>query len=494
MLRSPAEWAEVCRAVTSGYVPGGKRQAAGLYEHGCKYVREHLKPLGLWKPGDVVLDVGAANGRVAMGLLEEGVYYHGLEIVAGCVEFCKMAFAPWPDFHFHHLDVANARYNPEGRGDPGRAAFPLPDASVDVAIAASLFTHLGPLAVAARYLDEIYRVLAPGGRLFCTWLRSPPNEPTESTDRTVYREADIVDLLEGWTLLHTSRGLSARPHDQWTLVLSKSHPRETMHYILAPDVQNVVVSAQRSGTTWLQALLGAYLCTCYGLPDGNLMKAQDLTRMAGLPVTAFTHDPQRESPDSPPVEQEYAGKRIALLVRDPLDTLLSQFMLARHRRRTVVPESLARDFILEKLPGLLAFYEAWLGAEKSAFAGFEVYTYEALHQDASGELGRLARFFGYADNREARWAAVEFADFEHMQALEKAGQFHEHYLVNDFLPVEDNRAMRTRRGRMGRGRRALPEGFLEPAESLIAASPHMGALYARAAADWHLRKTGPISG
>jgi hypothetical protein len=81
-----------------------------------------------------------------------------------------------------------------------------------------------------------------------------------------------------------------------------------------------------------------------------------------------------------------------------------------------------------------------------------------------------------------------------MQALEKAGQFHEHYLVNDFLPVEDNRAMRTRRGRMGRGRRALPEGFLEPAESLIAASPHMGALYARAAADWHLRKTGPISG
>jgi len=481
--RSPEEWAQVCLSVDSGYVPGGKRQAAGLYENGCKYVRERIRPLGLWKAGDVVLDIGCANGRVAMGLLEEGVFYHGLEIVAGCVKFCESAFAPWRNFHFHYLDAANPRYNPGGQIQPERAVFPLPDASIDVAIASSLFTHLETPEVAARYLGETWRVLKPGGRLFATWLRSPPNEVAQSAARTVYREADILNLLGGrWTILDTSRGLTDAPHDQWTLALSKSDPRVSMHYILAKDVQNVVVSAQRSGTTWLQALLGAYLCTAYGLPDGNLMKALDLTRSAGLPVTAFTHDPQRDLPACPPVEAEYAGKRIALLVRDPLDTLLSQFMLARHRRRTVSAETSARDYILEKLPALLAFYEAWLGADKSAFGGFEVYTYEAFHQDASGELERLAQFFGYASNREARWAAVEFADFEHMQAMEKSGRFHEHYAVNDFLPVEDARAMRTRRGRMGRGRRALAEADIERAEKSIAASPLVGALYAREAA------------
>ena len=47
--------------------------------------------------------------------------------------------------------------------------FAYADGAFDLVIATSLFTHLLP-AAAEHYLSEAARVLAPGGRLFCTWL------------------------------------------------------------------------------------------------------------------------------------------------------------------------------------------------------------------------------------------------------------------------------------------------------------------------------------
>jgi len=220
MKRTAAEWSEFCqRHITAGYVPAHDK--AGMFQRSCDSMAQ-LRALDLWQPGDVILDIGCANGRIAMGLLDEPITYIGLDIVPGCIEFCELAFAENDNYQFVHLDVYNGRYNRNGTIAPQQAIFPLDAASVDVAIASSLFTHLGTLDVARHYMDEICRVLKSGGQFFNSWFRSPPNEVSEAESRTAYREIDIREMLAGrFTMRYSARGNTTAPHDQWAIVAVK---------------------------------------------------------------------------------------------------------------------------------------------------------------------------------------------------------------------------------------------------------------------------------
>ncbi len=72
-------------------------------------------------------------------------------------------------FRFTHVDLANDTYNPNGQATAASFRFPSDDATFDLVIATSVFTHLLPDEM-GNYLGEIGRVLAPGGRLFSTWF------------------------------------------------------------------------------------------------------------------------------------------------------------------------------------------------------------------------------------------------------------------------------------------------------------------------------------
>ena len=123
-------------------------------------------------PREAVLDVGCGIGRVARalaGYLDPAAgSYHGFDVSAPAVEWCERRYRRrHPRFAFAHLDVRNGRYNPDGAISAREARFPYPDGRFDVAVAASVLTHL--LADEAdRYLAETARVLAPGGRLLAT--------------------------------------------------------------------------------------------------------------------------------------------------------------------------------------------------------------------------------------------------------------------------------------------------------------------------------------
>jgi SAM-dependent methyltransferase len=125
------------------------------------------------RSGDRVLDVGCGFGRVARALIgplgPEGSY-EGFDASARAVAWCARHYARrHPAFRFTHVDVRNATYNPGGALAAREVVFPYDDASFDVALAASVFTHL--LADGTdRYLAESARVLRPGGRLFATWF------------------------------------------------------------------------------------------------------------------------------------------------------------------------------------------------------------------------------------------------------------------------------------------------------------------------------------
>jgi len=124
------------------------------------------------RPHHRVLDAGCGLGRMARPLagLLDGGSYAGFDVVAADVAWCRRRYAAHhPRFRFEHLDVANAAYNPRGRMAAERLVLPFSDADFDFAIAISLFTHLLP-AAARRYLGELARTLAPGGRLYATFF------------------------------------------------------------------------------------------------------------------------------------------------------------------------------------------------------------------------------------------------------------------------------------------------------------------------------------
>jgi SAM-dependent methyltransferase len=130
---------------------------------------ERLAGLG---PSDRVLDVGCGLGRIAWPLsrrLGERGSYEGFDVVRAYTDWCVGGLGLDPArFRFHHADVRTSFYNPQGTVEPEDFIFPWADASFDLAIATSLFTHLLPRAI-AHYLGEVARILRPGGRLFASF-------------------------------------------------------------------------------------------------------------------------------------------------------------------------------------------------------------------------------------------------------------------------------------------------------------------------------------
>ena len=181
---------------------------------------------GLLGPETAVLDVGAGNGRQAIGLLELGVgRYAGLEVMRECVDFGNRAFRDrrhHENVRFDWVDAANEMYNPAGAVDPASVAFPYDDGEFDLVIAGSLFTHLQSVEVARRYLEEIARVLSPGGAAFTTWFRSPPNDLASAAVRSVFPEEEIRGLVgAAFSIEASSGGGTTSVNDQWRLYLRK---------------------------------------------------------------------------------------------------------------------------------------------------------------------------------------------------------------------------------------------------------------------------------
>jgi SAM-dependent methyltransferase len=144
----------------------------------------NLKDHAELKSTDTVLDIGCGTGRVAAQLAPflTGGGYVGFDISRAGISACRRRFRREPHMRFEHLDVRNGEYNPGGRVAEEDAAFPVAAASIDLAFATSVFTHMR-MASVRRYLAEAARVLKPGGRLaFTAFALEPGHERSAEFD------------------------------------------------------------------------------------------------------------------------------------------------------------------------------------------------------------------------------------------------------------------------------------------------------------------------
>jgi SAM-dependent methyltransferase len=112
------------------------------------YARRLAFLLAEVRPGDRALDLGCGDGRFTAALAGAGARVVGVEVAQAAVERAR---AREPD-----LDLRLARID---------RPLPLDDGSFDLVWASEVIEHI---ADTARWLSEVRRVLAPGGRLLLT--------------------------------------------------------------------------------------------------------------------------------------------------------------------------------------------------------------------------------------------------------------------------------------------------------------------------------------
>jgi GT2 family glycosyltransferase/SAM-dependent methyltransferase len=157
---------------------------------GQQFLNYFVAAAGL-QPHERVLEVGCGVGRMALALaryLSAAGSYDGFDIKTDYVAWCQEKITPrYPNFRFHHADIANTAYNPGGRYPAAQYRFPFPDGAFDFVCLTSVFTHMLPAGV-ENYVAEIQRVLRPGGRCLATFfLLDEENERLVDQGQAMFR-------------------------------------------------------------------------------------------------------------------------------------------------------------------------------------------------------------------------------------------------------------------------------------------------------------------
>lgn len=158
------------------------------------YVQRHLRAVGI--SPEAILDFGCGVGGT-LGYLATrfpDARLHGVDVSEESVEMARAAH-PAVDFGVIRDD-----------------GIPVPDASVDVAIAACVFHHI-PVAERTRWMAGLRRALKPGGTLF-VFEHNPLNPLTQKVVRDCPFDEDAILLPAGETTgLFRDAGFSSVARD-----------------------------------------------------------------------------------------------------------------------------------------------------------------------------------------------------------------------------------------------------------------------------------------
>jgi hypothetical protein len=238
------------------------------------------------------------------------------------------------------------------------------------------------------------------------------------------------------------------------------------------DADVFIISYPKSGRTWLRLMLGKYLTKLSGVQFPELLETYELTHaIPAIPRIGVVHDGSGtaginwEAGRLKESKRRYRGSQVALLVRDPRDTVTSYYFHCCRRLKVYRGEfsSFLRDESYG-LPKIIRFLNIW-AMNRDIPRGFLLIRYEDMHLNPAGELARLLTFIGAKCDPVLVDKAAEFAGFEKMREMELQGKF-----MSDRLRPgdrDDPESYKTRRGMVGTYFDYLSSSDLEYASDLI---------------------------
>ena len=211
-------------------------------------------------------------------------------------------------------------------------------------------------------------------------------------------------------------------------------------------------------------MLGRAICSHFGLPqDEDLLLLNWRGRpAAGVPMIRVVHDnrPMLRTPDELETsKQQYRGKKVIFLVRDPRDVIVSSYFEMTSRGRLfgenpyetqqAVFEGTLAEFIEQPRGGfdtILRYYTIW-AENRNIPDDFLLLRYEDLKAAPQQELRRALDFLGLDAISDASIGeAVEFASFDNMRKMEAEGRFQSGILRPG--DRKDQNSFKTRKGKV----------------------------------------------
>ncbi|MDJ0518101.1 MAG: methyltransferase domain-containing protein [Trichodesmium sp. MO_231.B1] len=175
----------------------GENDSRQFIRNSFKLLGDLIQRLGL-QPTDHILDVGCNIGTVAYGLvhyLQPSGRYECFDMLEKFVSWTQQEITTRkPNFNFNWHNIYHPLYNSTGKISANNFVFPYPDQSFNCVCISHLFTHLQSYEV-RHYLDEIFRVLQPGGRclLICFLINSESEKliaKGQSSQQLIYEVED----------------------------------------------------------------------------------------------------------------------------------------------------------------------------------------------------------------------------------------------------------------------------------------------------------------
>lgn len=199
----------------------------------------------------------------------------------------------------------------------------------------------------------------------------------------------------------------------------------------------VVVSFGKSGRTWLRVLISRFYQIKHGIAERHLIGFDNLHRMnPAVPKLFFTHDNYlKDYTGNTDSKADFYTKKVVLLVRNPLDTAVSQFFQWKFRMRpgkkalNEYPEHGSDvdiyTFVMSEsagLPKIIDYMNLW-ARESDRVKSLLVVRYEDMRADTAGVLGRILAFLGTPATADQLAECVRFASVENMRNMETKRTF-----------------------------------------------------------------------
>jgi SAM-dependent methyltransferase len=172
-----AEAPQLSRGATLTAIPDVSKRT-GAMGHGTTTYGEWCYTIGIFqtlifqnlpKRPVRMLDVGCGLGRLYLATkpyLTEGDSYLGIDVAKGFIDACRAQYRD-PGVEFLHTDASNGYYNADTQGDP--KTWPIAEGAHNLVTALSVWTHLREEDWRF-YLNEVGRVLQPGGRAIISFF------------------------------------------------------------------------------------------------------------------------------------------------------------------------------------------------------------------------------------------------------------------------------------------------------------------------------------